>query len=44
MDKLINKFKKIKDKVKSKGNSSQEEDSYRKQVDDELKKRGPITN
>ena len=38
MDKLFNKFKKIKDKVKSKGQGSSDEDSYRRQLEEEVKK------
>jgi hypothetical protein len=38
MDKLINKFKKIKDKVKSKGSSSNDEDIYRRQLEEEVSK------
>ena len=38
MDKLLNKFKKIKDKVKSKGSSSSDEDLYRRQLEEEVSK------
>ena len=41
MDKLLNKFKKIKDKVKSKGGSgykSDDEEVYRKQLEEEVSK------
>ena len=38
MDKLFNKFKKIKDKVKSKGQGSSDEDSYRRQLEEEVQK------
>ena len=40
MDKLLNKFKKIKDKVKSKGSSSLEEDLIRRQLEEEVSKSG----
>jgi hypothetical protein len=46
MDKLLNKFKKIKDKVKSKGSNgykSDDEDPYRKQLEEEVTKQKGLT-
>jgi hypothetical protein len=36
MDKLLNKFKKIKDKVKSKGGATSDEEAIRSQIESEM--------
>jgi hypothetical protein len=38
MNKFISSIKKIKDKVKPKGSSSNDEDSYRRQLEEEVSK------